>query len=74
MSDLAYASQAQPGIPFGGLGFNLSPVWTVAKRLHLAVAGAVRIAFAKPLYAPPVSTLRYGYGLMLSLCRETGGS
>lgn len=60
-------------VPFGGLGFDLSPVRSLVACLRLAPVRAHRVPNVLAAFTPP-QAMQYGYGLMLWLNRETGGS
>ncbi len=58
--------------PFAGLGFDLAPVRAVALQMT-----ALRACPQQPVSRPAPMALvpgRWGYRLMLHLCRETRGS
>lgn len=59
------------GLPFAGLGFDLAPVAARASLLTCRRRGFAAAVEARPL---PPTRVRAGYGLMLWLSRETGGS
>ncbi len=58
-------------LPFAGLGFDLTPV---AARASLLVCRLHRRAAAVEARSLPPTRVHAGYGLMLWLSRETGGS
>ncbi len=62
---------APAGLPFGGLGFDLAPVVARACLLACRHGRDTATVEAKPL---PEARINAGYGLMLWLSRETGGS
>lgn len=59
------------GLPFAGLGFDLAPVVARARLLLCRRGGCAAAVEAKPV---PPARQHAGYGLMLWLSRETGGS